>query len=256
MDLEGYIIFKLEGLSCVELEDSKQHELQHSLFTSFQIEKKLESVTLYFNDQAEIDLRRVKEEAEVVIFDLLIKLCLSLEVEVNRPNYKLSAVHSSAKSKFEVYDSIGLKSTLTVKRLFDSEEFLNSISVNQPLVKHSNQLLYKRLYFILRNDNQVTQYLMLYDFLMEIVSLNNRKEQRHVSEFLKEEKIEDISWHPTRRPGKTFQEDTFTYLRNEIAHAEFGNNIKEYEMVSNKINRKLIQHLAQVVVEAINKYFH
>lgn len=96
---------------------------------------------------------------------------------------------------------------------------------------------------------------MLYDFLMEIVSQNNRKEQRRVGDFLKEGKIENISWHPTKRPGKTFQEDTFTYLRNEIAHAEFDNNFEEYEKVSNKVNGKLIQHLAQVVVKAINKYY-
>lgn len=253
--MEGYITFKLDGLSCVELENSKRQELQHSLFTSFKIEEQLENVTLYFNDHVEIDLRRVKAEAEFVIFDLLMKLILSLEVEVDRPSYKLSAIHSSAKSNLEVYDSIELKCELTVKRLFDSEDFLNSISVNQPLVKQTNHLLYKRLYYILRNDNQVTQYLMLYDFLMEVVSQNNRKEQRRVGDFLKERKIENISWHPTKRPGKTFQEDTFTYLRNEIAHAEFDNNFEEYEKVSNKVNGKLIQHLAQVVVKAINKYY-
>ncbi|SOB90290.1 hypothetical protein SAMN05880501_101134 [Ureibacillus xyleni] len=94
--------------------------------------------------------------------------------------------------------------------------------------------------------------MVLYDFLMEIVSKNKpRKEQKNVSDFIRENGfnvgINHVVFRTTRRENSDFLEDDFTYYRNEIAHAEFQNDFAKYETLSSAVTNVLINKLLEVI---------
>lgn len=55
--------------------------------------------------------------------------------------------------------------------------------------------------------------------------------------------MNSISFYPTRRKNS----DLFIYYRNEIAHAEFENDVLKYEGLASNIDGKLINKLIEVL---------
>jgi hypothetical protein len=134
--------------------------------------------------------------------------------------------------------------------------FLEDVLNDRDMINTNNELLYRRLYSIMKNPVKVTRYLALYEFLLDLVSKGKpKKEQKNVKEFIKhkgfDKGMNSILFHTTRRKNMNFKEDTFTYYRNEIAHAEFENDFSKYEDLAGNINNKLINRLIEVINCAI-----
>lgn len=74
---------------------------------------------------------------------------------------------------------------------------------------------------IMKIDNMAIRYLMQYEFLMSLVSPH--RVQKEVTDFIRDKynptlAFDYIGFHPTRRVGKTFDEDDISYYRNILAH--------------------------------------
>ena len=65
------------------------------------------------------------------------------------------------------------------------------------------------------------------------------------------DKYDFLYFKPTRRTDKTFDEDCFTYIRNEIGHSEQSNDINLYKQLGSQITQRLIKNLLIVINDVI-----
>ena len=65
------------------------------------------------------------------------------------------------------------------------------------------------------------------------------------------DKYSFLRFSPTRRKGKNFDEDCFTYIRNEIGHCEETNDLNLYTQLGSTITQELIRQLVIVINDVI-----
>ena len=96
----------------------------------------------------------------------------------------------------------------------------------------------------------------LYQFLLDLLSEGHTyPAQSYVTEYFKNniDKYPYVSFKPTRRKNKEFNEDIFTYIRNEIGHSEETDDLELYENMGKQINNQLIKNLVHVLNDVINQ---
>ncbi|AVK48996.1 hypothetical protein AXY43_13735 [Clostridium sp. MF28] len=89
---------------------------------------------------------------------------------------------------------------------------------------------------------------------MELLSKGKSKvEQRNVVDYIKDNKnrYEFVYFKPTRRINRNFEEDCFTYIRNEIGHSEETNDLELYKELGSNISQNLIKNLILIINDAI-----
>lgn len=90
-------------------------------------------------------------------------------------------------------------------------------------------------------DNIAIRYLLQYEFLLSRVSKNRK--QKEVTNYILNKynptkAFNKIGTQPTRRSGKSFEEDEITYYRNLLAHNE-GGRVDDLEKKINLMNRAI-----------------
>jgi len=83
---------------------------------------------------------------------------------------------------------------------------------------------------------------------MELLSKGRAKiEQKNVMEYLRSHKTQYpfVSFKPTRRKNANFEEDSFTFFRNEIGHSEETNDMNLYKTLGSQISSQYIKSLNQ-----------
>ena len=158
-------------------------------------------------------------------------------------------------------ETLNIKENIKIIRICDKESFYNEI-INTDKINLNQEatIEYKKLMSILKNSNEVTKYLLLYDQLMDLTSKNKkRKEQRNVSDFIRKCQSEfsdfNIEFYKTRRKNLKFKEDGYTYYRNEISHAEFGNDYEKYERLTDNLTNDFINGIIEVINYAIKEAY-
>ena len=116
----------------------------------------------------------------------------------------------------------------------------NNISVDA--TKQDYMLLF---FNIIQIDNIVTRYLMLYELLMNVVTIKHT--QKEVTAFIKDQfnpvHTTCVGFHPTRRTGKNFDEDDITYYRNLLAHNDSSAIPQDFDKVLWSMYQALIDVL-------------
>lgn len=255
---ENYILFEIKGFNNMILKNPQKIELDDSIFREILINDKLSEITLYFDEDTNKEIKEITQYAHSVIFEIVIRFILNSEIDVSSPDYKVKLIRFDGKDQTEITlnDRIPLREEFNFIRSFDSMDFLKEVLAGGKLINSSNALLYRKLFSIMKNTDRVVKYMVLYDFLMEIVSEGKaRKEQKNVCDFIKAQGFDSgfnsIGFRQTRRTGMSFEEDDFTYYRNEIAHAEFENDFNKYESLSSSITNTIINKLIEVIHCAI-----
>lgn len=95
---------------------------------------------------------------------------------------------------------------------------------------------------IMKIDNIAVRYLMQYEYLMSLVS--PRHTQKEVTDFIRDQfnpsrSFNKVSFHPTRRPQKTYDEDDITYYRNILAHNDSSVLPDDLEQIVHTMNRAI-----------------
>lgn len=110
---------------------------------------------------------------------------------------------------------------------------------------------YMLLYHTMTIDNIVTRYLMQYEILLSHVPVGNSKKhlQENVTNYIKNvynplHPAEDqIVFHKTRKPGKSYSEDEITYYRNLLGHNDSSADIQVNDKTTLAYSNKLVKVL-------------
>ncbi|MFS0661292.1 hypothetical protein AB1L07_20955 [Niallia alba] len=256
LEEKSHITYSISGITGVKLKGVTHVNLLDKNLESVYVNESLNKVTIFIKD--EVDFHQALKECERLIYQLLLSLILHKDAIVDIPQYNEEEKNQKSENGdiITISSGISIKSSLSITSIYDGEEFLEEMLNDRGMINPNNELLYRRLYSIMKNPDQVTKYLALYEFLLDLVSKGKpKKEQKNVTEFIKfkgfDKGMNSIPYHTTRRKNMNFKEDTFTYYRNEIAHAEFENNFSKYEGLAGNINSKLINRLIEVINCAI-----
>lgn len=112
---------------------------------------------------------------------------------------------------------------------------------------------YKELFYILHNPHRAIQFIALYDILQgKICNDDERMRQETVTNFFGKNKTRYpfVKFVPrSDRPDKN--EDTFTHIRNSIAHSKQA-GIDEFLRTTEFISDEMISHLLSVISDNIS----
>ncbi len=115
---------------------------------------------------------------------------------------------------------------------------------------------YKELFFILHNPHKAIQFIALYDILQgKICEGRKTMRQRDVTEFFRKNKEECPGKYPfvnfvSRNDRPNEKEDTFTHIRNSIAHSKqagIDKFLKTTEAISDEIVSQLLKVISDII---------
>jgi len=173
----------------------------------------------------------VNLEVQNTIKELIYKL--KLRNIISLPTYFIKEIRG--KEKCEICDvSKSLGGLLLIPSLPSEEKFKEYLVENINFEKH--QIIYQKIIKILYIDDDVIKYLILYDLFLSLVSSTKKVKQENVVKYINEHKLDlekvrfigftNYNFVKTQTTGK--DEDDLTQLRNDIAHSEKRNSIKEF----------------------------
>lgn len=258
MSNKSYIKYNILGISNLELKEDSEYEIENDVIKSILITNDLKNITLYLKSNKSGNL--VEQKCDDFIGEYLLKLCLHSGTEVDNPRYGIESSHIIEEGISDIHtinSNIVIQTSCEIIEVPNAETFYEEVINSDKLkLNEDTKLKYKKLISILRNRNKVTRYLLLYELLQNLVPQNDKhRSQKDVADFIKKHEDKfcklDIEFCKTRRLGYYYKEDMFTYCRNEIAHAEFGNEYEKYEKLSNNLTNRFINCIIEVINVAI-----
>lgn len=92
--------------------------------------------------------------------------------------------------------------------------------------------------------------------LLELVTPNGKEQKQwRVTQYLRTQNYEFVSYFKTRKKKKKYREDSFTHLRNELAHAEDCNNLEHYKTLSSTVTIPLVIQLVRVINDCLTNNY-
>lgn len=185
-----------------------------------------------------------------IFFNLVAKT----DADIVCPNWYTEGIFENG--KFEVTERMDFREEATVFRSYSAEGIYDTV-VNSPTAIHKHAVLYERIFGVLQNENPVVQFMTLYQILLEETSRlagGKSRGQSNIVNYLKvhESKYPFIQFQPSRDSRKKDRdEDTFTYIRNEIGHCEETNDFIAYKQAGQKITNALIKNILIVLNDVI-----
>lgn len=243
------IRIKLHGFKNLILNNNSPCECENEIIENFYIDDKLEYIQLVLKN--DIDIEKDRDKIDCFLYHIYYNLLMHRETKFDVPyfdcEYIKNAKHIKVTDKIEFFDTVNITTSISAEGFYN-EILLNSTEIN------SNFLKYKRIFKTLENPNIIIQYMSLYQYLMELLSGNNKNiSQKAVIKYFKsnKEKYPFVSFEETRKSNSNYEEDCFTYLRNEIAHCEKTNNFSLYCDLGSKISQLTIKNLIKVINDVI-----
>lgn len=192
-----------------------------------------------------------KKEINSFVWNLFFSFLYETDFMVSTP-YLLPPISDNRN-----FMNMGLTSSINmiVSKKYKLEEIYKNIF--QPKLNFKLYLsMYKSIFSTLENPNLVAQFLILYQFLLEILSPNKKKQyQSNVTDYFKnnKNKYPYITFHPKRKKTKNKEmEDYFTHLRNEIGHCKKTNDLELYHKLGSEITQKVISNIIKVIIDVLN----
>lgn len=236
--MEKKIIWEMIGFKKLVLRDNEKYYLEnHEFLKSIYIECDRSGFS-----RLEIEIKgevNITSELYQKIKDIAENICLNLiineDVLINKPLIRVIEDNLMPKCR-KVNDYIGIRSScemiLSLPALSIYKEVLK---LDENYTK--NKLIYYRIYRLLECDNELIQFLGLYDFLLELTNEgNSEKIQAKLVAFIQENQSELKKFYNNRadffeiKPTgvRNKLEDGLTRFRNKIAHSERVDDVKEY----------------------------
>lgn len=238
--------FKFKHLTT--LEDNHGFMVSHDIIKSITVSNNLDYLIAELHDGVNISDK--EEEIDTYLNHICFNLILDKDVEFQSPYRKLELFKDE--DKIETNERLVFKDCFSFKVTTTANDLYNNI-INNETAMGKHFLKYERIFKILHNPSKVIQFLSLYEFLKELLSEGKDKvEQKNVTDYFKVKNYKFISFKKTRRDVKyKFCEDSFTYLRNELAHCESTNDLELYRKLGSDINNDLIRNMLVVLNDII-----
>lgn len=235
-----------------KLKKNGTYMLNDSLIKSIFIDDSLEKMTVEFKDGVTYSKKR--EEIDIFLNQILFNLIIKEPVSFDLPNYKITDIYENGcLINDKTNNTIVIVSSCEGMLQKDAEKVYKDIT-QLPAELKKNSIKYERILKTFQNPNIIAQFMSLYQFLMEL--LQGDKDcvsQKDVIDYFtkNKDKYSFLRFSPTRRKGKNFDEDCFTYIRNEIGHCEETNDLNLYTQLGSTITQELIRQLVIVINDVI-----
>ncbi|MCI9978427.1 hypothetical protein JY742_20155 [Clostridioides difficile] len=246
----NYLICTLYGFKKLTLSENKTYVVNNKLIKSISIEKNLQSI--YIELQNNITYTEHEEEIRNYLYHICFNLIIKTEVYYSIPIYSIDTIYENNKPLI-IKDNLKITDKLKITSNFAPEYIYNTI-VDSPTNIEENFLKYERIFKTLHNPNPIAQFMSLYQFIMELLQGERPyPSQKSVINYLENnrDKYNFLDFKQTRKQEQNFNEDCFTYLRNEIAHCEKTNNLNLYKQLGDKVTQQLIKNLIIVINDII-----
>lgn len=242
----NYVQYKLSGFKGVQLDDNEEYfSVDNEYISQIYISSDLKTLIVGLKD--DVIYMEHRYEIETFLDSVCFNMISLTEIEADIPYRSLEIVKDGTNinlsDRFEIRDSIQIISRVPSKVFYDK-----IISGKNMLPE--NHVLYQRIFQILHNPNKVMQFLILYDWLLVLLSGDKQKEQKYIHNYLGKNKMKypEVKFLKSDN-GKS--EDMFTHLRNQIAHYEQVNDYSGYREIGNKIPPIMIRTLVKVINDVI-----
>lgn len=249
-----YLQYGLHGFESITLTDNSEHYLIDThLFKSIYLSDDLKQMTVELKDG--ITYEEYNTEIEAYLNQICFNMIINSNIDLNSPHRTMEIIqdkeNSNAPKEVKIFDYAIAREELIIQKRIGANSFYESI-VNKPTAMHKHFLLYERIFKTLLNPIRVVQFLSLYQFLYELLSKGKpHPAQANVVEYIQNHKdrYPHISFKPSRKNGKV--EDSLTYLRNEISHAEDTNDYNLYSHLGTEITDFQIKQIITVLNDVI-----
>lgn len=246
----NYLICNLYGFDNLNLSDNQKYIMDNELIKSMSIDDNLQSIYVELRDN--ITYTGHEKEIENYLYHICFNLIIKTEVCYTMPVYCINLIHENnkpmtIKEDIEVHDSFKIIHNSPAKPIYDK-------IINSPTNIKENFIKYERIFKTLHNPNNIAQFMSLYQFLMELLQgIRPYASQKSVIKYLEnnKDKYTFLYFKQTRKKGEEFEEDCFTYIRNEIGHSEETNDLNLYKQLGSQITQQLIKNLIIVINDVI-----
>lgn len=162
-------------------------------------------------------------------------------------------------STMEAWDYIHVQDELCFVRKEISADSMYDICLNNDVALKDREAAYKELFYILHNPHRVTQFIGLYDIMADLIynsgiNVGKRHVQEMVLTFFKKYadrykgivEIKESTVKDKKGVSKLMEEDSFSRIRNQIAHSK-DRGIREFLEVAENISGGCIQNLLIII---------
>lgn len=242
--------YKLNGFSGLKLENISDYKISNKYIDAICLTEDVSSLTVILNEG--ISYADNKENIEIYLDHICFNLIIKTEADIFIPFRQLTSIKDG--NNISINEHLSMSESVSIIRRHPAENIYSNI-VNSPTNFKEKQVIYDRIFKTLQNPNFVVQFMSLYQLLMELLSVNGEIRQRNVVDYLKNNhsKYTFVNFQPTRKTNiKTpYDEDNFTYLRNEIGHSEDTNNMELYKKLGSQVNMHTIKKLVCIINDVI-----
>jgi hypothetical protein len=246
-----YVSYSMQGLNNLKISQNRKMSISHPLVKSVSIQDELKCFALELNKG--IQYVEHKAAIDLYAFQLFFSLVVQTDVDIDQPQVFLcSDVDGDRKALIE---NVCFDESATVFRKDTVDNVYQRIKTAPPAFD-KYRARYERILSTLQNPNLVVQFISLYELLMELLAQKSSLEypsQRSVSKYFSQnsKKYPDVKFRKTRKKDQTFEEDSFTYLRNELAHCEKTSDMILYHKLGSSITCQTIKQLTRAINDVI-----
>lgn len=236
--MERKIVWEMIGFKKLVLKDNEKYYLEnHKLLKSIYIgcdNSGFTRLEIEIKDQVDIT-QEFYEEIGNIAENICLNLIINEDILINKPLIRVIEDNLMPEYKKQ-NDYIEIRSSLKmIAKLPALDIYKEALRLDKNYAK--NKLIYYRIFRLLECDNELIQFLGLYDFLLELTNKgNSEKIQAKLVTFIQENQSELKKFYNNRadffeiKPTgvRNKLEDGLTRFRNKIAHSERVDDAKEY----------------------------
>lgn len=246
MDERNYVQYKLHGFKGLELDENEEYCCTDNAYISrIYISSDLKMLKVELKDDVIYMDHRL--EIETFLDSVCFNMISLTDIETEMPYRQLEIIKDG--SNIHLSDRFVPRDSIQIIRRVPAENFYDTILNGKNLLSEKH-VLYQKIFQILHNPNRVMQFLILYDWLLVLLSGDKRKEQKYIHIYLgkNRKKYPEVTFVDSK-DGKSV--DMFTDLRNQISHYEQVNDYNGYKEIGNKIPPSVIRVLVKVINDVI-----
>ena len=247
-----YVQYSLKGLCNLRLTRNRKIALHHLLVKSVLIQEELKWFALVLNE----GVQYVEQKTAIDLFakQLFFSMVVQTDADINQPRILISSYVDGERIDLVEYFSLD-EDIVCLKEEPADYVYKKIIDTAWPAFD-TQKVRYERILSTLQNPSLVIQFISLYQLLMELLgqkaSVKHPSQQNVYDYFFKNsKKYPDVTFRKTRKKDREFEEDSFTYLRNELAHCEETNDMILYLKLGSSITCQTIKQLARVINDVI-----
>ena len=191
-------------------------------------------------------ISRVGDELEKICFNIIVHT----EIPVFQPICKLVEVkdENGTECKITLNDYFSLHDELNIESCYDASDFYERIVTNKVDITN-NKVKYKELFYILHSPHRVIQFMGLYEQMASMICSPIQQNKIHNFFGKNRQRYPFVNFIESRKDSSK-KEDSFTFLRNSIAHSE-QLGIEEFVNISKSISDEWIKKILLVIHDLI-----